>query len=250
MKIRNLLRASVAALGITLASIAQASIIYATGSVNPWGQTTNDNAMNAAFGAGNWNKSFGFNTSLFGGASFVFLEGGDSNANQLSSFIAGNLAAIQGYVANGGHLFINAAPNVGGSFNLGFGATLNYPDFSGTATVTAAGIAAGLTNGGITTAYTGNSFSHASVSGAGLSNLVSDDNGDIVFGGKQFGNGYVAFGGQTTTNWHGPASDAFSLRINELLFVANAADNNVPEPGTMLLLALGLLGVAASRRKA
>ncbi|MGB5078406.1 MAG: hypothetical protein WBO17_13085, partial [Sphingorhabdus sp.] len=50
---------------VAVALPATAQIVYMTGTSNPWGQTTNDAAMNQAFGAGNWVKFNGFNASVF-----------------------------------------------------------------------------------------------------------------------------------------------------------------------------------------
>lgn len=219
-----------------------ADYVYQTNG-DPWGNTTNDDAMSAAFGAANWSKST-YNTADFSSAKFVFLDGSDFTSNDLSSFIAGNQVFLENYVFNGGHLFINSAPNVGSSFSMGFGVTLNYAAYSWNATVNAAGVAAGLTDGGITTNYTGNYFSHATVSGP-LTSLIDGDLGS-VFGVMNWGSGFVAFGGQTTTNFHYPNSDAQVLLANELHYVAA-----VPEPETyaMLLAGLGLLGFMARCRK-
>lgn len=230
------------------ASLASAgTIAYASGKNNPWGNTTNDTAMNSAFGSGNWTRFNAYTLDVFTGAEFVFLDGSDSNANEFSSFLAANSAQIASYVTNGGHLFLNAAPNQGSSFDMGFGVQLKYTDFSSSVTVTAAGVAAGLTEGGLTTNYTGSSFAHATVSGADLSNLIAGPTG-TVFGAKSVGAGFVAFGGQTTTNFHFPSSDSKALLVNELRYVDGGV-GVVPEPASVVLFGLGMTFLVAMRRR-
>lgn len=240
------------ALALAASGSAMASgTVYETGFSNPWGNATNDTAMDGAFGAGNWSKYNGFTMAGFSGAGFVFLDGSDSNSGDLATFLVDNAAGLQAFVSNGGHLFINDAPNTGpASTSLGFGVTMNwnsYADASSVANVTAAGVAAGLTAGGISSSYTGDFFAHSTVSGP-ISDLV-DGSAGTIFGGEQYGNGYVAFGGQTTTNFHFPDGDANMLLVNELKFVSTTTA--VPEPANFVLMGIGLLGlgVAARRRR-
>lgn len=247
MKIKALIASAIVLL--TSAAANAGTIAYGTGDRNPWDQTTNDAAMNAAFGAGQWSKTMGFSTAIFADADFVFLDGSDSNADAFSSFLAANNDIVTSYVSNGGRLFLNAAPNQGGSFDFGFGVRLTYPGFSNYVSVTEAGIAAGLTQGGIATGYSGNAFGHATVSGA-ISDLINDGSNGIVFGAMQYGKGFVAFGGQTTDNFHSPNADARTLLVNELRYVASAETNDVPEPASLALIGMGLLAAGAARRKA
>lgn len=229
---------------------AQATTIYATGLSDPFGNQTNDTAMDTAFGTGNWTKSYGFNMGLFSGANMVFLDGSEYSANQLSSFITANKTSIQDYVANGGHLFINSAPKQGGSFDMGFGVTLNASmdrEFhTPYATITEAGIAAGLSAGGIVTNFSDGDFGLAAVSGP-ISNLIEGSAGTL-FGAMNYGDGFVAFGGQTTANYHRPYADAKILLVNELRYVANTSAVAEPETYAMLLAGLAVMGSVARRK--
>lgn len=252
---KKILLAAVASMAIS-ASANAAGIVYVTGS-DPWGNTTNDATMDAAFGVGNWTKVNGFTDSVFtAGYSFIFMDGGDSNGTAFSTYFNGTgAAAAQTYVNGGGHLFVNAAYNGGAaSTNLGFGATSTYWGGSGSVQITADGIAAGLDTGLSTINFTGSSFSHNSVAGPGFTTLISGDGGPVLAAGN-FGAGYYMIGGETTINFHSPGSsnaagDSFKLRVNELKLAANGMQNGVPEPAAwaMMLAGFGLVGSAMRRR--
>ncbi|MAL60361.1 MAG: hypothetical protein CMC14_09960, partial [Flavobacteriaceae bacterium] len=188
---------------------------------NPWGQVTNEAAMDAAFGAGNWTQAF-FETLVMGtvfspGTNFVFLEGSDGGANELNTFLTTNLAAIEAWVNGGGKLILNAAPNEGSNINFGFGGTtLVYTDFS--SNVAAVDPLHPAFVGPLTptaTAMSGTSYGHATISGTGYTNILLDtgDSG-VVLAEKDWGAGHVIVGGMTTTNWHSPATEAFNFRAN------------------------------------
>lgn len=251
-----------AALALSPLDAAAAPYAYMTGLGNPWGNTTNNAAMDAAFGAGNWDLYQGFTTTPFtnGTTAFVFVDGSDFGTLQFASFLAANGTVIENFVSGGGHVFLNAAPNIGGSFGMILGVTLNYggSTFSSTAAVTPAGIAAGLLTGGLTPTYGGIAFSHATVSGP-LTDLITGDAGTIL-GVMSYGSGLAMFGGQTTVNFHYPQPDATQLRVNQLLYAANGAvlpdggngngnGTPVPEPAALGLLGSGLLGLALLRRR-
>ena len=203
---------------------------YIRGSAPPWGSTSNETAMSRVFGAGGWDD-----LRLAGGAgpfatgtgddyTFIFLEGGDSTANELNAYLAANGAAITGWVQQGGRLLVNAAPNVGGSFSLLFGATLNYTGGTAASTVVAASPAHPVFAGpfGATgTAFSGNSFSHATVSGSGLGAIINrTPQGDVVLAERAVGSGHVLVGGMTTTNFHSPQPNADNLRANIICYAA------------------------------
>jgi hypothetical protein len=229
---------------------AHAGYVYQSGSFNPWGNTTNDAAMDGAFGAGQWSRGNAYDLNAILASDAAFIDGSDGNANELNSFLQSNRNSLENYVTNGGRLFINSAPNQGSSFSLLFGATLNYDgsSFSGTASVNADGTAAGLLAGGITDQYTGSWFSHASVTGNSLTSLIDGQNGSILSY-MLYGQGLVMFGGQTTTNFHSPLPGAERLLQNELTFLANDQVSQVPVPAAVWLFGSALMGLGGVSRR-
>ncbi|MEI7733803.1 MAG: Ig-like domain-containing protein, partial [Verrucomicrobiota bacterium] len=198
---------------------------------NPWGNTENESAMDTAFGPGNW-RGYTFETvdvqTLLATNKFLFLEGSDALANALNAFLTANLGALQGWVSNGGSLFINAAPNKGGNINFGFGVTLNYDgatSFSGTASAAIPGHS--IFNGPqspVGTAWTGGYFSHGFLTGVAMTALITDVSNRVVLGELQAGRGNVLFGGMTTANFHSPQPQGNNLCANIIYYGASKAN--------------------------
>ncbi|MEO6669680.1 MAG: T9SS type A sorting domain-containing protein [Ferruginibacter sp.] len=197
----------------------------------PWGQSDDQNAMNAVFGAGGWTQgTYATNpTTIFSASNcFVMLEGSESiNPTALKNFLLANNALIENWVAGGGRLFINAGPNEGGNITCGFGGTvINYNAGPYCNTAFAVNSSEAIFVGPytpISTTYTGNFFSHASISGTGLTNLLTGTNpappGTLVLAYKKWGTGVVFFGGLTQPSFWGPQPNALNLWKNIFSYV-------------------------------
>lgn len=229
--------AATLAITLLLPSLAHA-VAYIRGATPPWGESTNEAAMDAVFGAGGWDDlrmADGPAPFLPGsGHTFIFLEGSDGTALELDAYLIANRAAIEAFVSAGGHLLLNSAPNQGGNIDFGFGG-VTLIDGDNPAAVVAANPIHPVFIGPYTpvvTAYTGSSFGHATVSGGGLSPIIIGAVGDpsaglTVLGEKVFGSGLVLLGGMTTDNFHNPQPEAANLRAN---IIAHAATGAVAPP--------------------
>ncbi len=197
-----------------------------------WAPILNDNIteMDAVFGAGIWNSGYYSTvdpTVPFGPTSkFVFMEGGDDHAIDMANFFTANIGAIQTWVYEGGHLFLNAAPNEGTDMDWGFnGATLTYPDYTSTGYAVAP--LHPIFNGPYTPTglvWDGNYFGHATVDVPCGFVLIDNGTGSSVCTEMTYGSGIIIFGGMTVTSWHTPAPNASNMRKNILSYLANTAE--------------------------
>ncbi|MGC9975519.1 MAG: PEP-CTERM sorting domain-containing protein [Syntrophales bacterium] len=89
-----------------------------------------------------------------------------------------------------------------------------------------------------------NSEYSPTLSGVTLSSILGIDN---TYNGEAFGNMEVV-GAQVTIGHWGGASGG-SVDIDSITFTSSSVTTSVPEPTTMLLLGLGLVGLAGMRRK-
>jgi hypothetical protein len=244
-----------------------ATHIYMTGPEAPWGISVDDqgspeSAMDFALGKGNWTSVFGFSTDAFAGASFVYLEGGDSAG--LTEFLnTGGRAAIESFVKAGGAVLVNAARNDSyDPVDAGFGLTLTGERFSDYGKLTDAGEKADLDRRGANDEWTGNSFSHDVVSCklatcSGALSLIRGEAGSTLMG-AAFGEGYLMVGGMTAPYWQ--SKGGLKLRAN-IIDQAAAQGSvvagpdpiiaGVPEPASwaLMIAGFGLVGATARRRR-
>jgi PKD repeat protein len=199
----------------------------------PWSDNGNASAMQSVFGDG-WSLEF-YETldiaSVFDSSTcMIYMEGSDKHANEMENFLISNQEVIETWVANGGNLFINAAPTEGDGMDLGFeGTSLHYPWYSsgGVAIDEAHPIFDGPFLP-VETLISGSSFGHASLSGL-FDTLMSDPFSPekVVLAEKVWGLGRVVFGGMTTTNFHEPLDAAFNLRANILDYMSECSEDGV-----------------------
>jgi hypothetical protein len=209
-------------------SDADAAVAYmrseAAGS--PWDTTDNEEAMDLVFGAGAWDDlrfESADTTVLFSDAyTFIYIDGSDGGAVDLQTFLTANQDALEAWVAAGGNLFLNCAPNVGGAQSWGFfGTTLNvvYP-----------GDPSSPYNGAhpiwqgpflpISTSISGGAFAHANVSGGNITPIIVDGAGLSALAElTAYGEGQVLFGGLTMPTFWTPSPEAANLRANMLWYL-------------------------------
>ncbi|MGB1104605.1 MAG: T9SS type A sorting domain-containing protein [Crocinitomicaceae bacterium] len=196
---------------------------------NPWSSTSNAAAMNTAFGSGEWEEVY-FETldidEVFSGeTSMIFMDGSDDNATEMASFLAANLSTIEDWVAAGGCILMNSAPNEGGDINVGFdGTVIDYSFFM--STVTVADLAHPIYVGPNTptsSTMTGSSYCHARVLGTGYTTILTGS-GSVALCEKEWGLGHVLVGGMTTANYHNPDPHAENWRANIMVYLDELVD--------------------------
>jgi len=203
----------------------------------PWGGDSDAHAFDRVFGAGGWSSTTFegvLSSNLFSEASrVVFLDGSDLGALTMNSFLHQNLSVISNWVAQGGSLFLNAAPNIGTGMDLGFGINLSYP-VTEILTVVATQADYPVFNGPylpVGTNWNGNAFAHASISGTSLNSLIQDRQSTaIVLGEKRHGQGRILLGGMTPATFHNPQAESSNLRANLFAHLNAAAPVNTNTP--------------------
>jgi hypothetical protein len=192
----------------------------------PWGRTDNDDVLTLLYGTG-W-QALSYETvnpaDLFSRTNkFIFMEGSADGEPAMETFLLNNLSGLTNWVANGGSLFLDCAPYLTNNFTVsaGFGVTLSVGDFI--VTTTAVNPAHPIFNGPfgpVVTSFSGGFFAHATVSGPGLSGILTNaTDGKWVLAERVYGAGHLMFGGVTLPAFQTPQPQASNLWAN-ILFQA------------------------------
>ncbi len=230
MKLKNILAILLIAC-CTQLSFGQAAFLTSSGGF-PWNSSDYTTCMDNVFGVGAWDN-LDFETAapntLFSPAyTTIYLEGSDFTAGAFATFVLANQALMEAWVMAGGLLYINAAPNVNGNINIGFGGIVI--EYDGINTFTDFGeIAPGIAGSclitddvDITAGFPifGNFFGHAFVSGPGITPILLDQaTGSTILAELPFGAGNVVIGGLTAPQFHDPLLEAKQLLENIITHV-------------------------------
>jgi hypothetical protein len=212
---------------------AHGQYVYVRSNVNqPWGQATNEDAMDNVFGAGTWAtmyyETLDAATMLTTQTQFLFLEGGDSSYLPFAEFINNNINLLSVWISNGGRLLIMSAPNdplLGVTLTLPDNITLSSDAFYGSAANSAypTDTSNPIFSGPNSTAYyfTGDFFSHGYFMGQNLANIMQSNLNETVLGLDVIGSGLMVVGGMTTDNFQLPQPAAHALLENIIYYTFN-----------------------------
>jgi hypothetical protein len=209
--------------------------VYVRSNTNlPWGQTTNESALDSVFGAGNWTTLYyetldtvSLANLLSSSTQFIFLEGGDSSYSAFATFMQTNGSSLTTWLYSGGRLLSMSAPNDplnGATLYLADNIVLHADAFYGSAASSASAI--DISNpifwGPNSTAFdfTGDFFSHGYFTGPQVAPLMLSNLSEVVLGQDQLGSGLQVFGGMTTDNFHLPQPAAHALLENIIYYTA------------------------------
>ena len=216
----------------SIAGVRNQSVVYLRSSAGlPWGQSGDVTALNSVFGAGNW-ADLKYETvnlaSVLTTATVVFMQGGNTSDIPMRDFIAANGSSLSNWVSSGGSLFICSAPNYISTYSMGFGVTHeNFGGGNGYAALPGHGLLVGPNTPVLPGPWNGNSFSHGTLSGGGLTTIIRDSGTGTILGEKTLGNGYLLFGTLTTpfffdSSWT-PQPNVGNLLKNALVYAAGRA---------------------------
>ena len=239
--------------GIAVPALAQSGstpYVYLRSNANqPWGQTTNEDAMDNEFGSGNWTTQYYETISaaslLSSSTLFIFMEGGDSSFASFQSFMIAHGDArtqadgttagdgtITAWIQAGGRLLIMSAPNdplnsatvyLPGSITLWADAFYNSAASIGEATDNSSPIFTSphWTSGSLS----GDFVAHGYFTGSSMHLLMKSDLNEAILGRTAIGHGLMMFGGMTTDNFHEPQPGAHYLLENIIDYTAHVATN-------------------------
>jgi hypothetical protein len=206
--------------------------VYMRSNVNlPWGQSTNEDAMDNVFGPGVWTtmyyETFDWTVLFTSANQFIFLEGGDSSYAAFASFMQTYGTSLGAWLSSGGRLLIMSAPNDplnSATVNLPDNIVLSADQFYGSAASSAwaADISQPIFHGPKSTSFyfTGDFFSHGYFSGNDVVPLMYSNLNEVVLGQDRVGLGLMVFGGMTTDNFQLPQPAAHALLENIISFTA------------------------------
>jgi hypothetical protein len=226
-------------------NVPASTVVYLrTAAGEPWGLTDNDSILTLLYGAG-WQTLY-YETvdpaALFSRTNrFIFMEGSADGEPALETFLLNNLPALTNWVANGGSLFLDSAPYFINNFTnaVGFGVTLSVGDYSGTAiAINPAHPVFNGPFGPVGSSFSGGYFGHATVSGPGLSGILTNaSDGQFILAERVYGAGHLMFGGATLPAFQTPEPQASNLWAN-ILF--DAGLQSAPVQTTLSLLPGGM----------